>query len=329
MSKWPEPGVYQGVTFEQYRAFTGAVNWHTLWRLLEESPAHAKYEMAYGTKETEALAFGSLTDFVLLEPGRFAQEAVIEPEIGEGLAPRRPNKRQIEAKKPSPATIAAIRYWQEFDAKTAGKIVVARADYDRVLQIERAVRSAQCKDYIVGGRAQVCIVWVDPATGLLCKARLDYERYAGMNHYINDLKTSRSAKKEYWKWAIRKYGYDGQLAYYDFGWKQAVGESSLCSWVVAEKDGLCVVKPYECGEKTLQRGRNIYRRALDKWAECVRKNEWPDYGGPEIIELDDWALQEEGIGPDMIRDAPKYKGGPVPEGQEQDEFDTFIEGEQA
>lgn len=329
MSKWPEPGVHQGVTFEQYRAFTDAVNWHTLWRLLEESPAHAKYEMEHGTKETEALAFGSLTDFVLLEPGRFAQEAVIEPEIGEGLAPRRPNKRQIEAKKPSPATIAAIKYWQEFDAKTAGKIVVARADYDRVLRIERAVRSAQCKDYIVGGRAQVCVVWVDPATGLLCKARLDYERYAGMDHYITDLKTSRSVKEGPFQSAIFKYDYDGQMAFYHDGWLAAKGETSQCWWLAVEKEGLCVVKPWQMHEDWLDSGRLLYRRALTAWSECVKQNCWPDYGGPEVLEMPGWAKDRRGVGPDRIVSEPKYTGGGVPDGQPEDEFDTFIEGASA
>lgn len=327
MTRWPDIGVHHGVSFDEYRAFTGAVNWHTLWRLLEESPAHAKYEMEHGTRETEALAFGSLTDFVLLEPGRFAAEAVIEPEIGEGLAPRRPTTRQITAKKPSPATVEAIRYWKEFDHKTAGKIVVPRANYDRVLQIERAVRSAQCKDYIVGGQAQVCLVWSDPVTGLLCKARLDYERYAGMDHYITDLKTARSAKDAPFQAAIFRYGYDGQMAWYHDGWLAVKGETSHCCWLAVEKEGLCVVKPWEAHEHWIAGGRLLYRAALTRWAECVKAGRWPDYGGPEILEMPGWAQERRGVGRDLIVPEPKYTGGGVPEGQEPSDFDTFIEGE--
>ncbi len=298
----PDPGIYCGISFPDYRAWS-AVNWHTLWRLREESPAHAKYEMQHGTKETEALAFGALTDFVLLEPGRFEQEAVVEPEIGEGLAPRRPTQRQRDAKKPAPASVAAMEFWDQWDAENVGKIIVTREDYNRVLQIERSVRSAQCRDYICGGRSQVCVVWHDPVTGLPCKARLDYERSAGMNHIITDLKTSRSAKDDYWQWAIYKYGYFGQLAWYEWGWRVVTGESSLCGWLVAEKEGLCLVVHQEAHEQAMEAGTNAFRYALDRWAECERKQEWPGYPGG-IINLAPWALAREGVGRDLIRVEP-------------------------
>jgi hypothetical protein len=299
-----KPGVYPNVTFDEYRVIA-AINWHTLWRMREESPAHALYELQHGSRETEALAFGSLTDFVLLEPGRFEAEAVVEPEIGEGLAPKRPTKRQLEAKKPSPASIQQIQFWAEWDLANAGKLVVTRADYDRVLEIERSVRSAQCREYIIGGRAQVVLVWEDRASGLLCKGRLDYERSAGFNHCITDLKTSRMAKREFFEFAIYKYGYFGQLAFYHDGWAALhEGEPSLCNWLVAEKEGLCVVKPYECGEKTLEAGRNAYRAALDRWAACVKAKDFPAYGGLEIIDMPEWALRQEGVGPELIRPGP-------------------------
>lgn len=301
----PKPGIYCGVSFPDYRGWDG-VNWHTLWRLREESPAHAKYEKENGTKETEALAFGSLTDFVLLEPGRFERDAVVEPEIGDGLAPKRPTKRQREAKNPSAASVAAIEFWDAWDAENAGKFIVSRADYDRVLEIERSVRAAQCRDYICGGRSQVCIVWCDPVTGLLCKARLDYERSAGLNHIITDLKTSRSAHPDYWQWAIYKYGYFGQAAWYEWGWRVATGESSLCGWLVSEKEGLCQVVYYEAHEDVLLAGANAYRWALDEWAKCEKEGVWPGYNG-DIINLPRWALQKEGVGRDLIvapADAP-------------------------
>lgn len=300
----PEVRVWVGVPFEEYHQWN-AINWHTLWRLIEESPAHAKYEMEHGTKETEALAFGALTDFVLLEPGRFNAEAVIEPEIGDGLAPRRPTQRQLNAKNPSPASVAAIEFWANWDANNAGKIVVTQADYDRVLEIEKSIRTAQCKDYIVGGRAQVCLVWRDAVTGVLCKARLDYERYAGLNHYITDLKTTRSAKKEPFQSQIFRYGYDGQHAFYHDGWAALNnGETSIFSWLAVEKEDLCVVKPWQAHEDWLEGGRNLYRGALDRWGKCVKANEWPDYGGVEILTMPGWAKDRRGVGPDLIRPEP-------------------------
>jgi len=330
----PQCGIHPNVPFSHYQQWD-AINWHTLWRLREESPAHAKYEMEHGTKETEALAFGSLTDFVLLEPGRFEHEAVVEPEIGEGGAPKRPNKRQLEAKKPSPDSIAQINFWQAWDAENAGKIIVKASDYARVLEIEASVRTAQCREYILGGRSQVVIVWKDPATGLLCKGRLDYERNAGFTHHITDLKTARSAKADKFREQVYRLGYAGQMAFYHDGWFHLTGERSECWWLVAEKDGLCVVKPWQAigwddrGQpivEWIEGGRNLYRPALEQWAKCLQENHWPGYGGPEILEMD-WVKGKLGIGPDLIRPEPAYAGGGVPEGKEQDEFDTFIQGE--
>lgn len=298
-SRGPEVGIHVGVDFEEYRSWE-AINWHTLWRLYEECPAKAKYEMQNGMKETEALAFGKLTDFILLEPGRFAEEAVVEPEIGEGKAPKRPTQRQLDAKKPSPETVAAIEFWQQWDSAYSDKIVVTRADYDRVIEIEAHVRRVQCREFICGGRSQVCIVWRDDKTGLLCKGRLDYEKSIGFNHVITDLKTARSAKQAQWQWAIFRYGYDGQLAWYHDGWLTVTGETSLCNWIVSEKDDLCIVKPYEMDDLTMAAGRKLYRGALDQWAECVEKNDWPDYGGIEVIGLNDWQLRQRGVGPDVI-----------------------------
>lgn len=296
MTTAPKPGIYHGVPFDEYRSWD-AVNHHTLWRLREESPAHARYEQLNGTDETEALAFGSLTDFVLLEPARFAEQAVVEPEIGEGLAPRRPTKRQIEAKKPSPATIDAIHFWEDWDAANAGKIVVKAADYAKVQEIAAQVRVTQCREFICSGESQVCLVWQDVATGLLCKARLDYARYAGFHHIITDLKTSRSAKDGFWQWAIHEYGYFQQMAWYHDGWKILTGEDSLCIWLVAEKKGPWLVEPIEMKKKTLRAGRISYRAALDRYAQCLKANEWPGYGGLRALDMTDWALQLEGVNP--------------------------------
>lgn len=294
----PDVGIHAGVPFPEYREWS-AINFHTLWRLREECPAKALYEMENGSGETEALAFGSLTDFILLEPGRFEAEAVVEPEIGDGKAPKRPTDRQRNAKKPSPESVEAIRFWDTWDTANAGKIIAKRTDYDKVLQIERQVRTVQCREYICGGRSQVCVVWRDKKTGLLCKARLDYERTAGWNHIITDLKTSRSAHPDYWQWSIYKYGYFMQLSWYELGWSEITGDSSLCGWLIAEKDMFCGVVHTEAHEDAMLAGRKENRRMLDRWGECVEKNDWPFYEGG-IINLSPWALRQCGVGPDII-----------------------------
>lgn len=300
-----KPGIYPNVSFPDYRAIK-AVNHHTLWRLREECPANAKYEMENGSQETEALAFGSLTDFILLEPGRFQAKAAVEPEIGDGKAPRRPTKRQVEAKNPSAESVAAIEFWQAWDLENDGKFKVSRADYEKVMQIAAQVRSVQCQDYICGGRSQVVLIWQDPETKLMCKARLDYERYAGFNHLITDLKTARSAHPDYWQFAIYKYGYFQQFAWYNWGWKMLTGEDSICGWLIAEKHAYCGVVYQQAHEEAMEAGVNAFRPALDRFSECDKKDEWPFYESG-IVNLPRWALEREGVS--RYRLAPKEFAG--------------------
>src|SRR4030042_4668013 len=110
----PGPDIYPNTSFEVYQSWE-AVNHHTLWRLEREPPSHARREQEGGGGETEALAFGTLTHFILLEPGRFAADAVVQPAIPEE-APRRPTKRQRTAKGPSADSRAALKFWEEWDA---------------------------------------------------------------------------------------------------------------------------------------------------------------------------------------------------------------------
>jgi exodeoxyribonuclease VIII len=313
----PAIGIHIGMSFEEYRSLD-AINFHTLWSLREKSPADAQWEFLNGTTETESLAFGSLTDFVLLEPARFIAEAAVEPEIGEGegKAPKRPTARQVNAKNPSKESLEAIRFWDQWDAVHASKIVVKRSDYTRVLEIGEQVRSLQCREYICGGRSQVCLVWNDPQTGLLCKARLDYEQSAGLNHIITDLKTSRSAHPDFWKWAIQKYGYFMQLAWYDWGWNMVTGDTSICGWLIAQTQGFCGVVYRQAHEETIEAGWLAFRVQLDRWAELVKKNDWPFYP-TDIVNMDRWALEREGVSKYIIW--PEKLAGPTP----RPEADTF------
>jgi len=301
----PEAGIHTGVSFPQYLAWD-AINWHTLWSMRKKCPADALYEREHGTDETAAKAFGSLTDFVLLEPKRFAETAVVEPEIGEGKAPKRPTARQINAKNPSQESQDAIAFWRQWDEANADKIIVSRKDYDQVMELAARIRAAQCREYICGGRSQVCIVWKDPETGLLCKGRLDYEREAGWNHFITDLKTSRCAHPNFWRWAIEEYGYYGQLAWYEWGWRTLTGEPSLCGWLIAQTQGCPQVVYYDMCDKddlSLHAWRMVFREELNRWAECVKKNTWPGYAN-QTVGLSDYALRNLGIGPEHILPEP-------------------------
>ena len=65
--------------------------------------------------DTTALEFGRAIHCYILERDVFEQTYIVLPED----APKRPTKRHVEAAKPSPSTLEAICWWEEFDAQVA------------------------------------------------------------------------------------------------------------------------------------------------------------------------------------------------------------------
>src|SRR5690606_12577178 len=91
----------------------------------EYSPAHFWHYVHEphddSTKETD---FGRMYHCASLEPDVFGTTYAVMPED----APR-DLRRFRNAKKPSDETLRAIEWWDEFEARNAGKVFVPRSDY--------------------------------------------------------------------------------------------------------------------------------------------------------------------------------------------------------
>lgn len=271
------PRIYPGLSFAEYRAID-AVNASLLWTLKTRSPAHAKWEKEHPSPDTPALILGRAIHSKLLEPTTWDKYYAVRP-VCDG--------RTREGR------VILDRFRQEAGDRDQLKT----DDYETVCQVERSVRGQQCRELICSGRAEVVIVWVDAKTGLLCKARLDYERGDGITHYIPDVKSTQNASRDSFERDIAAYGYYMQAAYYCWGWKVLTNEDSVWTWLAVEKDAPWIAKVWEPKKKTMKAGRLACRAALDTYAECVKTGTWPAYGGPEMIEMREWALAKEGVGP--------------------------------
>jgi exodeoxyribonuclease VIII len=93
---------------------------------LDVSPANYAFWLSNPPKRTAALTLGLLTHCILLEPQAVDQRYAVAPED----APKRPSIRQREAKKPSPDTLAAIAFWDEFEKLSAGKDLVTASELE-------------------------------------------------------------------------------------------------------------------------------------------------------------------------------------------------------
>lgn len=300
----PEVGIHPGVPFSVYQSWE-AVNASFLTTLSKRTPFHAKHDRDHPKGDTPAKRMGRALHSYILEPATFPQAWAVWPKM---------DRR----------TTAGKDAWAEFEAGLGMRDWI---DSDELAQIEAMATEIvkhQCLNYVIGGRAEVSIVWKDRETSLLCKRRLDYERTSGFNHFETDLKSSEDVGPRPFSKDIADYGYALAAAFSIDGWLELTGDTSIYVLLAIEK-GYYVSKAWQPDDDTIAAGREHYRKALWKTAECMKTGVWPTYGQDvELIRAPEWYLREHGVGPDLIRPEPQYTGGGVPEGKTVDEFDEFL-----
>lgn len=257
MTTTPEPGVYKGVPFAEYTAWDAASN--SRLQLLRKSPAHLKRTLDGYGEETEALTFGRHVHTCVLEPERFEREYILDIE-GDGRT-----KAVKEAR-------AKLR------ADNPGKEIISKADYAAAVAMRDSVRSREAARRVLsGGVAELSIVWVDPETGLLCKARLDYHAPHLAGGTITDLKSTVDASLEGFERSIAKYGYHCQGAMYLDGARACDLDAEHFVFLPVEKGSNLAAGPYRLEDDAIEAGRQETRALLRLYAECVEHDSWPGY----------------------------------------------------
>jgi len=270
----PEPGIYYDVPFTEYFAWDAVSN-TILKELADKSPLHAKYLKDHPRIDTPSFLIGRAAHCLALEPDRFESRYSIAPEC---------DKR----------TKAGKESWAAFCEQSNGRDVLTSEQYESIKEVTGAIHTQVIDRFIQQGKAEVCIVWIDKATGLLCKARLDYVHEE--RAFIVDLKTTTDANKDAFARDMWKYRYYQQAAFYAEGWKVTTGDESVFVFLPIEKNPPYAVGAYETGDYTMQAGRRAFREALDTYAECVATGRWPGYADSvELIDLPGWALKQAGV----------------------------------
>ena len=149
-----------------------------------------------------------------------------------------------------------------------------------------------------GASFEVSVVWIDEATGLKCKCRVDLLNLC-LNIELADIKTSMApVSHDSFAWTVKKWSYASQGAMYIDGVKaalKAIGKphDGLASFtfMAGEKvepytpalwdlldeynDGMELCQPGS--SSWLQYGRALYRGWLEKVAKARKDDFWPGY----------------------------------------------------
>ena len=251
-------------THSDYSLLPG-VNWSTL-REMKRSPAHYKHRRETPREDTPAMRFGRALHCAVLEPDRFPVEWTLYDGRRAGSA------------------------WTEFVTVNAGKSVLTLEDYQRVLDARDAVLAHKAARRLLrNGRTEVTVQWVDPATRIKCKARLDHLR----GDVLTDLKTTRDVDARAYGRLAANNGVIEQMAFYRRGLLATGHKDVAVNLVVVEAEAPHDVAVRTLDEDMLWAGDEIVGGLLAEVKRCRRLRRWPGrYPEPEPLAVPPWYYTE-------------------------------------
>jgi len=244
------------------------------------------------SQQTDAMAIGSLIHCLALEPDRFDDRYVLEPD-----------PRQFPGKVPR-ATKAYKEARGVVEAEHPGHELLHLDDLEHARALAKAIRSSGVFENLLGGDP-LCerSIWFeepvydeekDELVPVLCKARPDAHREREHDIICVDLKKTRSAHP-------RKFSADSaRYRYHVSAWMTSAALAAVYHkpvvWLafVVEPQPPYKTAFYRYGSTPQAIGSAVAHRNLSTWLECEKANRWPGYNGGRIadIEIPYWLSKE-------------------------------------
>lgn len=264
MTTITEPGLYHGVG---YYPLPGSLSVSSAKTLLK-APALYKWQREHPT-HSDAFDFGS------------AAHALV---LGVGL---------------DSIYVAPFDSWQTKAAQAERKIAresglspILPADWRRVCDMADQLSSHETAMRLLsGGHAEVYALAVDPETGVMRRAWIDYVTPA----VASDYKSAASVEPGAFATAVAKYGYHMQAAW-TLDLLADLGEpADAFAFIAQEKEPPYLVEVYELDEAAVDRGRDLNRRALERFRDCTETGIWPGYTARPhtTLSLPRWAFYDQ------------------------------------
>lgn len=257
------------------------VNWSTL-KHIGVSPKHYIHNLTVPRADTEALQLGRVTHCAVFERDELDKRYVTCPNFHRGM-----NDDTAIAKGYAGGKRSA-ELW-ELNRESTGAEVVPVEIMDRAHGMTQAILlDPIAGPYVTTGYSEHRIEWIDEPTGILCRGRVDH-----VNGCLADLKTTRSivtCERD-----AARLGYHAQLAWYSDGLEAAgIAVESAPRLVFVESAPPYDVLVLTFDESDLSAGRSVYRRYLERLAECRKIGVWPGVSGGVMrrINLPEWAVPE-------------------------------------
>lgn len=274
-----EPGAYPDIDMKVYHGAANLLPGPSLSSsgaktILEQSPAHFFWNSPMNParppeSDEPHFSVGKASHDLLLLGGDWKSAYHILPE---GFS-RAKTKQFAEE-------IAAADY-----AKSKGKTIIRAADMALVEKIaDKISGNADARNALIRGVPEMTLAWQDELTGVWLRARPDFLPQScidgGPVRIVTDLKfmaASHCSPRGFSR-AVDNFGFYISAAWYGEGIRQIYGKPPThFMFVVIEKEPPHTVSTYWLEDEDIQRGRLMMRQAINVFAECVKRNDWPGY----------------------------------------------------
>lgn len=275
--KITKPGIYEDLPAADYHAQHEWLSWSMMKRLVPPStPAHLKTAMRAPEARKRHFDLGKVVHHIVLGKGDMF-------EVVQSLGRDKKTARDAENYQTVSAQADRDRIYG------AGNVPILRDELDQAEQMASAVWDHPAAHALLSeGIPEVSLFWVDEATGVKCRARLDWCPTPPKTGrlVVPDLKTANSAAPSEFQKVAARLGYYGQQEHYSDGIRATgLSDDPGFVFVVVETTDPwpVIVGQFETFEdKTL--GAAVVDRCRRVWHECVTTDTWPAYP-PGVIDL--------------------------------------------
>jgi hypothetical protein len=264
------------------------------WISLGAIPSEFAYWLRNRWEEpiSESQLIGSALDCMLLESQQFANRFAVVPQD----APSKPNSRTRNAKNPSPASQAAIAWWNKFEGDAAQKQILTHTQCTTCLEMRLALSQADS----VQGVFEHCkkTVLIGELFNFPAKAEIDLwnERIP----HILDLKSAVDVSPTAFSNAAIKFGYLEQATFYlELAHACGFPEKKIFSFVAIKNERPWTVKvysftPFEDPDHFIlyDAARRKLSRAATTIADRLETNNFQDPQDWELMQFPEWTLRQ-------------------------------------
>lgn len=272
--KITKPGIYEGLSDADYHSQHDWLS-NSGAKLLLKPSCPAKFKAAQTATEEHKRHFdlGKVVHRLVLGDG--ADYVVVQA--------------KTKATKDAPSVTYDAR---NYDTKAAqdhrdaiysvGKVPILRHELDQAIAMAATVKTHPLGGALLAdGRPEVSLFWVDEATGVKCRARLDWlpNPQEGRRLLVPDLKTAVSAEPDEFSRNAARFGYARQDRWYGDGIRACgLDPDPAFLFVIVEKDEPHIVTVGQFTQDAdLKLAAAMNDRARRIFRDCTETGIWPAY----------------------------------------------------